>query len=276
MFTINWGNIDGGIIAHITALWKYRGYVATMVKREFRIGYLGSLLGSTWSILNPMARIFIYTVIFSRVMKARISGVDDTMAYSLFLCAGLLPWTYFSELMGRCPTLFIDHANLLKKANFPRVILPVVLFLSTSINFIITFSIFLIFLLVTSRFPGWSIIGYFPLLIIQQFFVLGLGLSLGTLNVFFRDIGQIVGIALQFWFWFTPIVYPISVLSERARNLIELNPMAPFIVAYQNIILHNRWPQLTSFWLHMICTIAILLLGYLLFRKLCGDIVDEL
>jgi lipopolysaccharide transport system permease protein len=198
------------------------------------------------------------------------------MAYGMFLCAGLLPWAYFTELLGRCPNLFIDHANLLKKVNFPRVILPVVLFLSTSINFIIIFGIFLIFLGITNRFPGWSILGYIPLLVIQQLFVLGLGLSLGILNVFFRDIGQIIGITLQFWFWFTPIVYPITVLSERVRNIIELNPMTSFTVAYQRVILHNSWPQLTSFWFHIISTIAVWLLGYLLFHKLSGDIMDEL
>lgn len=269
-------NNDGKIFAHVFALWKYRGYVVEMVWREFRGRYSGSLLGSAWSILNPLATIFIYTVVFSKVMKARISGADDTMAYGMFLCAGLLPWTYFTELLNRCPNLFIDHANLLKKVNFPRIILPVGLFLSTSINFVIIFSIFLVFLGMTDRFPGWSVLGYIPLLVIQQFFVLGLGISLGVINVFFRDIGQIVGITLQFWFWFTPIVYPIAVLSERARNIIELNPMTSLTVAYQEVILHNKWPQLTSFWFHMICTVTVLLFGYLLFHKFYGDIVDEL
>jgi len=247
-----------------------------MVLREFRGRYRGSLLGSVWSILQPMALIFIYTIVFSKVMGARIKGVEDTMAYGIFLCGGLLPWSYFTELLGRCPDIFIDQANLLKKVNFPRSTLPVVLFLSTTINFIIVFTIFLFFLLITGRFPGWSILGFIPLLLIQQSFTLGIGMSLGVFNVFFRDIGHIVKIALQFWFWVTPIVYPVSILPDRLQGLVELNPLTHFITAYQQIVLHNQWPQLILFKYHLIISIATLITGFFLFRRLSGDIVDEL
>jgi len=260
----------------LAALWRYKDFVRGMVLREFRGRYRGSLLGSVWSILQPMALIFIYTIVFSKVMGARIKGVEDTMAYGIFLCGGLLPWSYFTELLGRCPDIFIDQANLLKKVNFPRSTLPVVLFLSTTINFIIVFTIFLFFLLITGRFPGWSILGFIPLLLIQQSFTLGIGMSLGVFNVFFRDIGHIVTIALQFWFWVTPIVYPVSILPDRLRGLIELNPLTHFITAYQQIVLHNQWPQLILFKYHLIISIATLITGFFLFRRLSGDIVDEL
>ena len=260
----------------LLAIWRYKDFVRGMVLREFRGRYRGSLLGSVWSILHPMALIFIYTIVFSKVMGARIKGVEDTMAYGIFLCGGLLPWGYFTELLGRCPDIFIDQANLLKKVNFPRSTLPVVLFLSTTINFIIVFTIFLFFLLITGRFPGWSILGFIPLLLIQQSFTLGIGMSLGVFNVFFRDIGHIVKIALQFWFWVTPIVYPVSILPDRLRGLIELNPLTHFITAYQQIVLHNQWPQLILFKYHLIISIATLIIGFFLFRRLSGDIVDEL
>src|SRR3972149_990461 len=83
----------------LRATWQYRGFVWGMVKREFQVRYLNSLLGSLWAVLNPLAMIIIYTVIFSQVMHARLPGVDDTLAYSLYVCAGLLPWTYFTELL---------------------------------------------------------------------------------------------------------------------------------------------------------------------------------
>jgi lipopolysaccharide transport system permease protein len=152
----------------------------------------------------------------------------------------------------------------------------VVLFLSTTINFIIIFAIFLFFLLITGRYPDWSIIGFIPLLLIQQLFTLGIGMSLAVFNVFFRDIGHIVKITLQFWFWVTPIVYPISILPDRLRNLIELNPLTHFITAYQQIVLNNQWPQLASFKYHLLGAIAALFVGFLLFRRFAGDIVDEL
>ena len=99
---------------------------------------------------------------------------------------------------------------------------------------------------------------------------------MGIFNVFFRDIGHIVKIALQFWFWVTPVVYPISILPDRLRDLIDLNPLTRFITAYQQIVLNNQWPQLFQFKYHLIGAVAALSIGFFLFRRLSGDIVDEL
>ena len=132
------------------ALWRYRAFVFTMVWREFRGRYLGSLMGSIWAILNPLAMIVVYTLIFSKIMRARLIGMDDTMAYGMFLCAGLLTWGFFSELLGRCQTIFIEQANLLKKLSFPKITLPFILLFSSAINFTIIFGLFLIFLLVAT------------------------------------------------------------------------------------------------------------------------------
>jgi lipopolysaccharide transport system permease protein len=258
------------------SLWKYRGFILGMVGREFKSRYLGSFLGSIWAILNPIAMIFVYTVIFSKVMRSRLMGSEDTWAYGVFLCAGLLTWNFFAELLSRCQTIFIENANMIKKVNFPRTTLPVILFLSSSINFIIIFGIFIIFLLIMGRFPGWCIIGFVPLLIIQQAFALGLGIFLGTMNVFFRDIGQFVGIILQFWFWFTPIIYPVSILPEKIKALLSFNPMTKFITSYQQIILHSQWPDIYSLKFHIIGAFLFLAAGFSIFKKLSGDIADEL
>ena len=258
------------------ALWRYRGFVGEMVWREFKGRYLGSLLGSIWSILNPMAMIFIYTVIFSRIMQARLAGVDDTMGYGVFICAGLLPWTYFAELMGRCPNVFVEHAPLIKKVQFPRITLPFIVFWSSTINFIIISTIFLLFLVFTGRFPGIVVLQIIPLLLVQQLFVLGAGVFLGTLNVFFRDVNQFVGIVLQFWFWFTPIVYPLSILPDKARALVELNPMTALVTSYQGIILHGHPPPWEQFSLHLAGAMLALILGLLVFIRLSGELVDEL
>ena len=247
-----------------------------MVWREFHGRYLGSLLGSIWAILNPMAMIFVYTVIFSKIMRARLPGVDDTLGFGIFLCSGILTWGFFSELLGRCPNIFIEHANLIKKMNFPRITLPFILLLSSSINFLIIFGIFLLFLLVTGRFPGWVIISFLPLLLLQQTFAVGLGILLGTLNVFFRDIAQFIGIVLLFWFWFTPVIYPITILPERIQKLILMNPMTQIITSYQNIILYGSWPNWHQLYFHILGAIVTLLLGFIVFKKLCHDLVDEL
>ncbi|MEE4240653.1 MAG: ABC transporter permease [Desulfopila sp.] len=260
----------------LIALWSYRGFVVSMVAREFRSRYLGSLLGSLWAVLHPMALITIYTVIFSKVMRAKLPGIDDTMAYGLFVCAGLLPWLYFVELLNRFPNIFIEQATLLKKVSFPRITLPVIALCSATINFLIIFSIFISFLLITGRFPGWIILAFIPLLMIQQTFVVGIGVVLGSVNVFFRDIGQFVSVIVQFWFWFTPIVYAVSMLPEEFQRFLPINPMTAFVQAYQAIILYDTWPNLLDFKFHILGAVLSLIFGFAVFHRLADEMVDEL
>jgi lipopolysaccharide transport system permease protein len=260
----------------LRALWQYRGFVISMVAREFNSRYLGSLLGSLWAVLNPLAMIFIYTVIFSRIMRAKLPGIEDSMAYGMYICAGLLPWTYYIELLGRFPNIFLDQASLIKKVNFPRITLPVIALLSSTINFVIIFSVFLAFLALTGRFPGWVILGFIPLLIIQQLFVVGFGILLGSINVYFRDVGQFLNVILQFWFWFTPIVYPMPILPEKVRLLLYLNPLVPLVQAYQNIILYHQWPEWSHFLPHAVGAGLALVGGFMVFSRLSGEMVDEL
>ena len=254
-------------------VWRYRSLILNMVERDFRSKYLGSLLGCMWSVIKPAAMIFIYTVIFSKIMRNKLPDVDDVMGYGIFLCSGLLTWNFFSELLERCLNIFPENANLIKKVNFPRITLPVGLFISTTINFSI---IFLIFLITSGRNPGWTIIGFIPLLLIQQSFSLALGMLLATLNVFFRDIGHLVTIILQFWFWGTPIVYPRSILPDKFQFIIEANPMTNLITSYQQIVLKGDWPQWYQFRYHIVGALMLLYISYNGYRKLAPEMVDEL
>jgi len=260
----------------LRAIWQYRGFVWGMVGREFRLRYRHSLLGSAWALLNPAAMIAIYTLIFSQVMRARLPGLDDTFAYSIYLCAGLLAWNYFSELVGRCLTVFLDNATLLKKVSFPRSSLPVILLLSSSLNFAIIFGLFLCVLTAVGRFPGWVVFAMVPLLALQQAFALGLGILLGVLNVFFRDVAQLVWVVLQFWFWLTPIVYSTALLPERVRGLFAWNPMARLVGAYQQILLVGAWPEWSQFRLQAVGAALVLVLAFVAFDRLEGEMVDEL
>jgi lipopolysaccharide transport system permease protein len=260
----------------VRAVWQYRGFVWGMVRREFRARYLESLLGSAWAVLNPAAMIAIYTVIFSQVMHARLPGLDDTFAYSIYLCAGLLPWAYFTEVVTRSLTVFLEHAGLLKKVSFPRISLPVIVLLSSTINFGIIFGLFLLVLAAVGRFPGWPILALIPLLGLQQAFALGLGMLLGVLNVFFRDVAQFVGVGLQFWFWLTPIVYSAALLPDWARAALAWNPMAQLIGAYQQILLNGAVPPWSTLRLHVAGAALVLGLAFVAFDRLSADMVDEL
>jgi lipopolysaccharide transport system permease protein len=260
----------------LRALWCYRAFVLGSVKREFQSKYRNSMLGAAWVVLNPLAMILVYTLILAGVMQAKLAGVQGRFAYSIYLCAGVLPWSLFVEVSGRMQNVFIDNANLIKKLSFPRLCLPIIVTLSALINFAIIFGLFLLFLIVAGHFPGVSFLGMFPLLVIEITFAAGLGIVIGVLNVFFRDIGQLYGIVLQFWFWLTPIVYVSDIIPESMKRLESLNPMATLIEGYQQVFLRGTWPNWGNLLPVAILSLALCALGLHLFRRRVGEMVDEL
>ena len=259
------------------ALWRYRGFILGSVRRDFEVRYVRSVFGFLWAVIEPLSMILVYTLVFSRVMRARLPGTSDGWAYSIYLCAGILTWGFFIETLNRCQTLFLDQSNLLKKSNFPRATLPVIVLMSATINFLIIFAILLVFLIMVHRFPGWDILWFVPLLMIQQGFAMGLGMVTGTLNVFFRDIGKSIGVALTFWFWITPIVYPMSIIPKRMQEVfMDWNPLVALVRGYQSILLGHPMPALEHFYMPVIVAIASLGLGYYTFMQFSNDLVDEL
>lgn len=260
----------------IRALWNYRGFILGSVKREFQLKYRNSMLGAAWTVLNPLAMIVVYTVIFSQVMRARLPGANNAFAYSIYLCAGVLTWGMFAEITGRSKNVFFEHANLLKKISFPRICLPVIVLGSAGLNFAIIFGLFTIFLIVSGNFPGWSYFALVPVLIIQTAFSIGLGMVLGVLNVFFRDVGQLFDVVLQFWFWLTPIVYSASILPEKMQPLMGFNPMARLMIAYQSILVSGKAPEWVLLWPVAVIAVLLCIWGLWLFRQHAGDMVDEL
>jgi len=260
----------------LRAAWAYRGFIVGSVKREFQAKYGNAVLGAAWAILNPLAMILVYTVIFSQVMRSKLPGVDTPYAYSIYLCAGILTWGLFAEICSRALTMFIEQANLLKKISFPRICLPLIVVASAVLNFAIIFGLFILFLLATSHFPGWVLAAVIPLLLLQIALSIGLGLILGVLNVFFRDIGQFFTIVLQFWFWLTPIVYAPEILPAEVRGLLVWNPMAPVIAGYQNIFVSAQAPYWASLWPTALLALLLCAIGLQLFRRRAGELVDEL
>lgn len=245
-----------------------------MVRREFQARYLNSVLGSAWALIAPLSTILIYTVIFGRIMHARLAGVDDNLGYGIFLCAGVTTWGMFTEVIQRSISIFIEHANLLKKMSFPRATLPLIVLLSAAVNFAIVFGLLLLFLAATGRFPGWPLVAFLPLLMVQQALALGLGVALGVVNVFFRDVAHAVTVLLQLWFWLTPIVYPQQIVGESVQRLLALNPLTRVVLAYQGILLRGTWPDWSQLLLPALCAAAALVVGATAFHRLSGEMVD--
>ncbi len=260
----------------LRGLWSYRGFVLGSVKREFQSKYSNAILGAVWSLLSPLAQILVYTVIFAEVMRARLPGSDGAFAYSIYLCAGVLTWGLFAEIVARAQGMFIEQANLIKKISFPRICLPMIVVLSAVLNFAIIFGLFVVFLLATGNFPGLVFFFIVPVLLLQIMFSIGLGMIIGVLNVFFRDVGQFFAIFIQFWFWLTPIVYPASILPEAVRPMLDWNPMAHIIGAWQTILVHGRAPDWNSLLPALILSVLMCFFAMRLFRKRSGEMVDEL
>ncbi|HEY9723238.1 MAG TPA: ABC transporter permease [Oscillatoriaceae cyanobacterium] len=260
----------------LVGIYRFRGFIAGSVKREFASRYRNSALGAAWLILQPLSQILVYTLVFSHVMRAHLASGAGPFSYSIFLCAGSLTWGLFTEIVGRGQNVFLDNATLLKKLSFPRLCLPIIVVLNAVVNFAIIFGLFTAFLLFSHTFPGWAYFALFPVLAVQALFAIGLGMVLGVLNVFFRDVGQFFGIVLQFWFWLTPIVYPLASLPAHIQGWVRLNPMTQMAVAYQDILLHGTLPDWMSMLPVAIAGVVLCALGLLLFKRCAGELVDEL
>ncbi len=257
-------------------LWAYRGFIRASVHRELRARYMGSQFGLAWAVIHPFSLILLYTLVFSNLMRPTLAGHDSPIAYSVYLCAGLLTWTFFSELLGRSVGIFVNNANLLKKVNFPKLTLPLIAIFSSLLHYAIIMALFLVFLLLGGYFPGLVMFDALPVLLILVAFTIGLGILAGTINVFYRDVEQLITLVLQFWFWFTPIVYVRGILPDWLSALLGWNPMLPIVAAMQNIFLDARPPDWGSLVYPLVLAVALLALGLLAYLRLHAEIVDEL
>lgn len=258
-------------------IWHYRQFIYSCVKRDFKARYTGSMLGILWTVFQPLAMILVYTLIFSQVMKSKLAGMEAVpYAYSIYLCSGVLTWGMFQEMLFGCINVFFTNANLMKKVSFPRICLPAITVCSAFLNFIIGFLIFCIFMLLIGKFP-WSVAPFLPVILsVQIIFTVGLGIGLGVLNVFFRDIGQMMGVILQFWFWFTPVVYPLSIVPERLVWLLNFNPMYHIISAYQHVFVYGCLPDMVGLFGALAVSLLLSAWSLHIYRKHVGELVDEL
>jgi lipopolysaccharide transport system permease protein len=257
-------------------VWSFRGMIWSSVKREFQSRWTGTQFGPFWLVAQPLATIFIFTVIFANIMRPGMANHNSKFAYSIYLCSGVLTYNLFSEMLGRSVNIFAENANLLKKINFPKLCLPIIVLVSSILNFSIIMALFLLFLVVISAFPGWIILSALPVLGIQLLFTIGLGMLLATINVFYRDVQQMVQVVLQFWFWLTPIVYVAPTLPNAAQRILDSNPLWPLIHAYQGIFLEHRLPNWGGLIYPLLLALFFVVLGVFSFYKLQGEIVDEL
>lgn len=260
----------------LRSLWEYRFFVLTSIWNDFYMRFVRSKLGGAWLILHPLSQVMIYAFILSNLLASRIPSVSGVYGYAIYLMAGLLGWNLFSEVLDRCMKVFVKNANIIKKMSFPRITLPVIEIGSALLNNIVLLAVMIIIFLLLGHDIGWSILSVLLMAPVVALLAAGIGMTLGVLNVFIRDVEQVVPIVLQLLFWFTPIVYPASVIPEKYLAWLQLNPVFQIVTAYHDAIVYHYFPSFFAILALLMLALIACALSLLLFRRANADMVDVL
>jgi lipopolysaccharide transport system permease protein len=274
------------MFSNLQRLFRYRSLIHTLVLRDLKARYRGSVLGFFWSFANPLLLLMVYTFVFSVVLPARFEGVGEN--YALFLFCGLLPWIWFSSALTESSNSLLTNGNLIKKVLFPVEVLPVVSVVANMVHFFLALPIlFLALGLFASRAPTVGELVWFPVVVAVQFLLtLGLGMFLAALTVHFRDIRDLLANLLTLWFFSTPILYPWTLVADRGpalaglpplgKLLMDVNPFTHLAISYQEILFydgpygHWKWLLATA-----VAAAALFATGYALFDRLRDSFAEE-
>ncbi len=251
-------------------LYNYRELLKTSVKKEIRGKYKNSFLGVLWSFLNPLLQIIVYAIVFQMILK------NPQENYSIFICCGLIPWTFFSAAISRSAFTMVENGNILKKVYFPREILPISIVTSEAVNFLISTIIIIAFVI----FGGLGISKYiifYPIVLIAQYILLiAISLIVSSISVYIRDLQHLIGVALQLLFYATPIVYSSETIPTEFHWILNINPMTYIINAYRDIFYNQTMIDVGSLLGLILISIIFVVIGYLIFNKLQKGFAEQL
>lgn len=258
-------------------LWQLPGrweLILSFTKREMLSRYRGSVLGLVWAFLTPLAMIAIFTMVFAGIFNARFGSNDSHWNYALYLFCGLLPWMMFQDTIQQAATTIVAHANLVKRVVFPLETLSVAQALAAVGNQLFGTVALVIAAAVIQREIHPTLL-LFPLLLIPQFlFTLGAAWLIASLGVFLRDIAQGIALILMVWMYLTPIIYPESIVPERFRILISLNPFTALVGNYRRLFLEGIGPDWTGLAYFTIIAIIVFVFGYWWFARTRKNFAD--
>ena len=251
-------------------LYNYRELLKTNVKKEIRGKYKNSFLGVLWSFLNPLLQIVVYAVVFQLILK------NTKENYAIFICCGLIPWTFFSSAISRAAFTMVENGNIIKKVYFPREILPISVVTSGAVNFMISTIIILAFVIFSPVGLSWYLLLYPFILLIQYILLLGISFIVSSITVYFRDLEHIIGIILMAAFYGTPIVYKLEQLPHSLQILMQLNPMTHIINGYRDIFYYHQMPNMKALLILLGISLALTVVGYFIFKKLQKGFAEQL
>jgi lipopolysaccharide transport system permease protein len=260
------------MIAAIRSLVRYRALVQSLVSRELKARYRGSVLGFFWSFVNPLLLLLTYTLVFTVILPGRQS--EAMQPYFLFFFTGILPWTWFSASLGESSGVLISSGNLIKKVLFPAEVLPVVTVFANLAHFLLGLPVLLACLVYYDRLSWWSLLFPLPVLI-QLVFTTGLALLVSALTVHFRDVQSILGHVLHLWFFATPVLYHYGDIHGTLRQVLRMNPMTHVLVSYQQILFHGHFGHWRGLGLAFLVGVAVLAVGAFLFDRLRDTLPEE-
>jgi lipopolysaccharide transport system permease protein len=261
------------MIPALRSLVRYRALVRSLVSRELKARYRGSVLGFFWSFVNPLLLLLTYTLVFQVILP---NNQPDIQPFFLFLFCGILPWTWFSASLAEASGVLISSGNLIKKVLFPAEVLPAVTVLANLAHFLLGLPILLVFLAWKGHL-AWTVLLLGVPIFVQLVLTLGLVLFLSALTVHFRDLQSILTHVLHLWFFATPVIYSYAAIPEGSplRQALRLNPMTHVVVTYQQILFHGNVDHWRGLFLAFLVGVAAFAVGAFLFDRLRDTFPEE-
>ncbi len=254
----------------MAAVLHYRELLSELTKREIKQRYKQSVLGYAWVILNPLIQMTVMAFVFSQILRVGDLGVP----YPIFLYAGLLPWTLFTTSLNSSVNVLVGNAGLLTKIYFPRVVFVQSTILAKMIDFLLSSTVFVLFMIYYQIPVTWNVLWFVPIFAIQNLFTYALSLLAAACNLFYRDIQYLLGLFLLVWMYLTPVIYPTDMFPEKYQWIFQLNPMAVFINAYRQVLLGGGMPNLVSLGIGLGLSVGLYVIATSVFRRLEGAFAD--
>ncbi|HYC89495.1 MAG TPA: ABC transporter permease [Thermoanaerobaculia bacterium] len=263
-------------MSELALLWRHRQLIAALTARDLKARYRGSVLGYFWSLANPLLLLAVYTLVFTKFFPTNV-----VQPYPLFLFSGILPWTFFSAAVLESTSSISANAGLIKKVMFPAEALPLVVVLSHLVHFVLAVPILIAAILAFAAMGKftltWTILLAPLLMLLQTMFVAGIAMTVSSASVLFRDLRDIVANLMQLGFFVTPVIYLIDNIQSRAlRAMLRVNPMTPFVVAYQDIFFFGRLPNLSDTVLVLFYAFGSMTLGFFVFDRLRDTLAEAI
>ncbi len=257
------------MVSRIAEVWQYRAMLWSLVLSELRTRYRGSFLGFLWTFINPLLMLLVYTFVFSKIMKVVMPH------YPTFMFIGLLAWNLFASGVQSSSSVIVRQGSLVKKIYFPREILPLSVVGGSVINYAFSLVILIPFLLVSGFYPTFYWF-YIPIILLMEtILTVGLALLFASLTVYLRDLEHMLNIFMMLWFYFTPVVYSLSMLPGRMSVIFKFNPVADAVLAFQSVLYYNQSPHWKLFVYGCFVSIVLLLLGWSIFNRLSRRFAEE-